>query len=37
MKILITRASQSDGVRVRELFPTVTPESLEEGLERTNV
>ncbi len=29
------RASQADGVRVRELFPTVTPVPLEEGIERT--
>lgn len=29
------RASQSDGRRVRELFPTVTPVSLDEGLART--
>jgi UDP-glucose 4-epimerase len=29
------RASQSDGVRVRELFPEITPVSLEVGLEAT--
>ena len=29
------RASQSDGVRIKELFPKVQPVSLEEGLGRT--
>ncbi|MEV7631650.1 NAD-dependent epimerase/dehydratase family protein [Microbacterium sp. NPDC089318] len=29
------RASQADGVRVRELFPEIEPISLETGLERT--
>jgi UDP-glucose 4-epimerase len=29
------RASQSDGLRVRELFPTIAPLDLEEGLART--
>ncbi|QYH34844.1 NAD-dependent epimerase/dehydratase family protein [Salinibacterium sp. M195] len=29
------RASQSDGLRVRELFPEVTPVPLREGLDRT--
>ncbi len=29
------RASQADGIRVRELFPDLEPVSLEEGLEKT--
>lgn len=29
------RASQSDGIRIRELFPTVEPVALVHGLERT--
>lgn len=29
------RASQADGIRIRELFPSVTPVSLEEGLRET--